>query len=88
MSARIAPIIIEREVSKAFEEKYNIDQLKNKGRYLRLKSFAPMGVQFSGCWLINRQEVYRWLAVERVEKLISESKEIAGGYENQKMQHR
>jgi hypothetical protein len=43
MSARIAPIIIEREVSKAFEEKYNIDQLKNKGRYYTAKIVRPDG---------------------------------------------
>ncbi|MFC1577693.1 hypothetical protein ACFL36_01650 [Thermodesulfobacteriota bacterium] len=37
MSTGTARIIIEREVSKAFEEKYNIDQVQNKGRYYTAK---------------------------------------------------
>jgi len=37
MSTGTARIIIEREASKAFEEKYNIAQVKNKGRYYTAK---------------------------------------------------
>jgi len=37
MSTGTARIIIEREVSRAIEEKFNIDQVKNKGRYYMAK---------------------------------------------------
>ena len=43
MSTGTARIIIEREVSQAFEEKFNIDQLKNKGRYYMAKIVRPDG---------------------------------------------
>jgi hypothetical protein len=43
MSTGTARIIIEREVSRAIEEKFNIDQIKNKGRYYMAKIVRPDG---------------------------------------------
>jgi hypothetical protein len=43
MSTGTARIIIEQEVSQAIEEKFNIDQVKNKGRYYMAKIVRPDG---------------------------------------------
>jgi len=43
MSTGTARIIIEKEVSQAVEEKFKIDQLKNKGRYYIAKIIRPDG---------------------------------------------
>ncbi len=43
MSTGTARIIIEREVSQAIGEKFNIDQVKNKGRYYLAKIVRPDG---------------------------------------------
>jgi hypothetical protein len=43
MSTGTARIIIEQEVSQAIKEKFNIDQVKNKGRYYMAKIFRPDG---------------------------------------------
>jgi hypothetical protein len=43
MSTGTARIIIEQEVSQAIEEKFKIDQVKNKGRYYMAKIVRPDG---------------------------------------------
>ena len=43
MSTGTARIIIEKEVSQAIEEKFKIDQVKNKGRYYMAKIVRPDG---------------------------------------------
>ena len=43
MSTGTARIIIEREISHAIGEKFNIDQVKNKGRYYLAKIVRPDG---------------------------------------------
>ena len=43
MSTGTARVIIEKEVSQAVEEKFKIDQLKNKGRYYMAKIVRPDG---------------------------------------------
>jgi hypothetical protein len=43
MSTGTARIIIERKVSQVFEEKFNIDQVNNKGRYYMAKIVRPDG---------------------------------------------
>ena len=43
MSTGTARIIIEQEVSQAIKEKFNIDQIKNKGRYYMAKIVRPDG---------------------------------------------
>ena len=43
MGTGTARIIIEKEVSQAVEEKFKIDQLKNKGRYYMAKIVRPDG---------------------------------------------
>ena len=43
MSTGTARIIIEQEVSQAIEENFNIDQVKNKGRYYMAKIVRPDG---------------------------------------------
>ena len=43
MSTGTARIIIERKVGQAIGEKFNIDQVKNKGRYYLAKIVRPDG---------------------------------------------
>jgi tRNA uridine 5-carbamoylmethylation protein Kti12 len=43
MSTGTARIIIEKEVSQAIEEKFNIDRVENKGRYYMAKIVRPDG---------------------------------------------
>jgi hypothetical protein len=43
MSTGTARIIIEQEVSRAIKEKFNIDQVKNQGRYYMAKIVRPDG---------------------------------------------
>lgn len=50
MSTGTARIIIENEVSQAVEEKFKIDQLKNKGRYYVAKILRPDGSTIQ--WLL------------------------------------
>ena len=43
MSTGTARIVIEQKVSQAIKEKFNIDQLENKGRYYMAKIVRPDG---------------------------------------------
>ena len=43
MSTGTARIIIQQEVGQAIEEKFSIDQVKNKGRYYMAKIVRPDG---------------------------------------------
>ena len=43
MGTGTARIIIEQEVSQAIKEKFNIDQVENKGRYYMAKIVRPDG---------------------------------------------
>jgi hypothetical protein len=43
MSTGTARIIIEQEVSQSIKEKFDIDQVKNKGRYYMAKIVRPDG---------------------------------------------
>ncbi|RTZ97352.1 MAG: hypothetical protein DSY90_08155 [Deltaproteobacteria bacterium] len=54
MSTGTARIIIEREISRTIEEEFNIDQVKNKGRYYLARIVRPDGISIQRL-LVDKQ---------------------------------